>query len=622
MDMSEYKDLFISEVQEHLQAINNAVLQLEHNPDDASALESLFRSFHTIKGMSATMGYEDMSRLAHAVEDLLDRIRQGIARPGPALINLLFAGADVLTSLLADVTADRKSELDLTSLIQQFQSYEREGEEEPGVIEAGPALVLTAVTLSPDCVMKGVRAFMVLERLRELGQVTQIQPSEEDLAEERFDSTFTVVLSSRSSPITIRQRLENIAEVDRVEVSLLEEVKPTGPPPSIKPAPAIPSQSVRVSVRHLDLLLNLVGELVINRSRLWQIQHELEHPELGSVLSEHDRLLHNLRDAVLAVRLVPISQIFDRFPRMVRDLLKAQGKEATLLIEGQTLEVDRTILQGINEPLVHLLRNAVDHGLEMPAERIRQGKPRQGVIRLVARRERDQAVIEVSDDGRGMSPEFILRTAREKGILDEAQAQELSLNQIFMLITHPSFSTATRVTAVSGRGVGMVVVKRQVEALRGSLEIESEAGRGTTFRLRLPLTLAIIQALLVKVGGESYAIPLSFVDRAMELEPEMVQPLQHRQVLLSEETLPLVRLDRLLDVPPHPSARERSYVVVVSHGQRRVALLVDELLGKEEIVVKSFTGFMGTLEGLAGATILGDGRVVLILDIPNLLGSL
>jgi len=383
-----------------------------------------------------------------------------------------------------------------------------------------------------------------------------------------------------------------------------------------RPAPALP-QWVRINVRHLDSLMTLVEALVINRSWLTRIQAQHDIPALKEALGQQGRTLADLRDTVLNARMVPVAQVFNRFPRMVRDLLKQEGKEAELIIVGREIELDRTILEQISDSLVHLLRNAADHGIEPPEEREKVGKPREGTIRLAAWRERDQVIIEVSDDGRGMDPTKIAETAVARGLVTpEEVAEAMSQHEILMLICHPRFSMTEQVTRVSGRGVGMDVARRTVESLRGSLEILSTPGVGSTFRLRLPLTLAIIQALLVKVGPETYAIPSSFIERTVAIEPHQIKPIQHRAVIMLDETLPLIRLDEVLQSPE--GGNDSRYVVVVRREQQKVGLLVDSLIGQEEIVIKSLPGFVGKVRGLAGATILGGGEVVLILDVPNL----
>lgn len=538
MDMSEYKDLFAGEAQEHLEAMNAGLLALEQDAEDTEAVESVFRAAHTLKGMAATMGYQDLAQVAHALEDLLDELRKGNQTLTPALADVVFSGVDALKTLLADALADRPASLDVATLAEGFKTgATATAEEKPGP-----------------------------------GATTPPAPA-----------------------------------------------RPARPATALQP-PELP-QTIRVNAQHLDMLLNLVAELVISRSQLWRIQRRHNLPDLKEALEQHDRLLVILRDAVLETRMVPVAHVFNRFPRMVRDLLREREKEADFLVEGSDIELDRTILEQVTDPLLHLLRNAVDHGIEPPEERERLGKSRRSIIRLSARRERESVVIEVTDDGRGLNRKHVLETAIQRGLISHADADNLSEQQGFLLICNPGFSTAERITEVSGRGVGMDVVKRQIESLHGSLSIVSEPGIGSTFRLRLPLTLAIIQALLVTVGDETYAIPLSQVERTLEMEPAQVKQIQHWRVISDGEVqaLPLLELRVLLDIPGNGTGRDGlGYAVVVGDDRDRLGLVVDELVGQEEIVIRPLPPALGNIQGLAGATILGEGQVVLILDAPNL----
>ena len=641
MDMSQYKDLFVSEALEHLQLINQELVELEQNPASSKALEQIFRSAHTIKGMAATMGYTDLSQLAHALEDLLDRVRQGEQAVTSPLMDVLFASVDSMSALVDDVAADRKSELDIQVLISRLRGIV--ATEEKTVVQestaAPPGVLQVRAILADDCQMKSLRVYMILERLRDLGEVVGTDPPEEVLAGEDFD-TMRVFLRSDTPPDQVQEAIEGLSEVKSVQVLLSEEeaepaevALPSGPERPVQPSPQ--TTMVRVNVQHLDLLLNLVGELVINRGQLFEATRTLEAVArrhglddeallpMKETLDRHDRTLGRLHEAVLQARMVPVNQVFDRFPRMVRDLLRDLGKEAGLEITGRNVEMDRAALEALADPLVHLLRNAADHGLETPEERQRAGKPRQGLIRLSARRERGQAVIEVQDDGQGMDAERILEVAIQRGVLAREHAHELSLDQIMMLICDPRFSMAGQVTDVSGRGVGLDVVKCQVEALRGSIEIETEPGEGTVFRLLLPLSLALTQALLVKVEEETYAVPLHHVERTIKIEPERVQHIHRWEVVrLEDGVLPIFSLRRLLGLPNGNEGSDDTHALVVRRGDQRLGLVVDELLDKQEIVVKSLPGSLAGISGLSGTTIVGAGQVVLILDVPNLVQGL
>ena len=641
MDMSQYKDLFVSEALEHLQLINQELVELEQNPASSKALEQIFRSAHTIKGMAATMGYTDLSQLAHALEDLLDRVRQGEQAVTSPLMDVLFASVDSMSALVDDVAADRKSELDIQVLISRLRGIV--ATEEKTVVQestaAPPGVLQVRAILADDCQMKSLRVYMILERLRDLGEVVGTDPPEEVLAGEDFD-TMRVFLRSDTPPDQVQEAIEGLSEVKSVQVLLSEEeaepaevALPSGPERPVQPA--IQTTMVRVNVQHLDLLLNLVGELVISQGQLFEAarivgtmirQHDGDEEALyalSEALDRHDRKLGRLHEAVLQARMVPMSQVFDRFPRMVRDLLRDLGKEAKFELVGREVEMDRAALEALGDPLVHLLRNAADHGLEGPEERQRAGKPRQGLICLSARRERGQTVIEVQDDGRGMDVSQVLEMAVRRGVVAQEQAHELSPDQVLMLICDPKFSMAGGVTEVSGRGVGMNVVKRQIEALQGSLEIETMPGQGTIFRLLLPPSLALTPALLIKVGEETYAVPLHHVERTIEIDSKEVHRIHRWQVVRWQgEILPIFSLRYLLGLPNGDRYSGDKYALVVRRGDQHFGLLADELLDKQEVVVKPLPKSLAGISGLSGTTIVGAGQVVLILDLANLVQGL
>ncbi|MFZ5917573.1 MAG: chemotaxis protein CheA [Chloroflexota bacterium] len=649
MDMSQYKALFVSEAIEHLQVVNHKLVELERNPQSDEALEQIFRSAHTIKGMAATMGYADLAQLAHALEDVLDRVRQGERAVTPHLMERLFSGVDGLSALVSSVAADQPSDLDVQTLIERIhqaatppQIMPSDGPLPPGGAVQPSGALLVRVQLADDCQMKSLRTYMVLERLRELGEIAATEPEAEILAGADIDS-FDVFLRSGMPSEHIKTAIENISEVEAVSVSSHEPVEsaPIAPAaaeqsamPETAASPPASSGMIRVNVQHLDLLLNLVSELVISRGQLVEAIRALEVfarqndgaeeslLALNEALDHHDRTLGHLHESVLQVRMVPVSQIFDRFPRMVRDLLHELGKEAEFEIEGREVEMDRAALEALSDPLMHLLRNAIDHGLEPPWERQRAGKPARGVLRLVARRERGQAIIEVQDDGRGMDVDRIVDAAITRGLVARERAHELNRDQILMFICQPGFSLADEVTAVSGRGVGMDVVRRQVEALRGALEIHTLPGRGSTFRLSLPLSLALTQALIVDLMGERYAVPLHYIERTVEVDYERVQQLHRWELLqLDDEILPLFRLAHLLGLPASNGAQERQ-ALVVRRGEQKMGLLVDDLLDKQTIVVKPLPESLAGLPGLSGTTVIGNGQVMLILDLPSLIQRL
>lgn len=673
MDVSQYKELFINEAQEHLEALNQSLLELEKDPGNPDVLTEIFRSAHTLKGMAATMGFDQLTELTHEMENVLEGLRNGDIEASSEIVDLLFACFDTLGAIIAHIAEGEGKPVDTQPLMDELRRVSEGGgrpapplpkrEKEvagakvkPGeTSEAGERSILgIRVFLDRDCVLKSVRVFMVTKKLSALGEVLGSVPPMEELEEERFEESFDVFVATAADPEDVRKSLLTIAEVQEVEIRVLEEgevpaetsvgerareekeeiaqeepaplaegvVQPvTEPQPEGTPSTAHPvrTQSIRVNISRLDNLMNLVGELVINRTRLQEIASSHEIPELKEVLAQTARLTAELQDEVMKTRMVPVEHIFNRFPRMVRDLAKSRGKEVDFIMEGKEIELDRTILEEISEPLMHLLRNAVDHGIDAPEEREAAGKPRRGTVKLVARRDRNYVSIEVSDDGKGVDYQRVFDLATERGLISPEERFALGPDDALRIMTLPGFSTAREVTGVSGRGVGLDVVKSKVESLGGMLVMESRPGEGTTFSLKLPLTLAIIQALLVRCRGQTYAIPLSVIAETAMISPHEVRYVSNQEVIfLREEAIPMVRLDRLLEIPGE-EPQEEFPVVVVEMATRRVAVAVDELLGQQEIVISSLDKMLKRIKGFGGATILGTGEVALILDIPSLL---
>jgi len=722
MDISQYKELFISEAQEHLEALNQSMLDLEKDPGNPDVLTEIFRSAHTLKGMSATMGFDQLTELSHEMENVLDGLRGGDIEVSTDIVDLLFGCFDMLGAMVSNISADSSKVLDTRPLIEALRTVyggekgvvagieasakkvkksktrrkkpkpapdkepekeageegveekaeepEKETPEEPaeGKEEAAPEVEGEAeipeeeeeteeeeiedtagekvwkllITLDRDCVLKSVRVFMIFKKLAQIGQVINSRPSVEDLEDEKFDRSFEVVVATKESLESVRRALLTIAEVSEVEVLraegvevLVEEVTEVGiieeepekeevaderaqEAAGMAAAP-VRTQSVRVNISRLDNLMNLIGELVINRTRLQEIASSMKITELKEVLAQTARLTADLQDEVMKTRMVPVEHIFNRFPRMVRDLAKSREKEVDFVIEGKDIELDRTILDEISDPLMHLLRNAVDHGIDSPAEREARGKPRRGSIRLMARRDRNYVSIEVSDDGKGVDAQRIFDIAKKSGFISSEETRTLSPEDTLRFLAMPGFTSAEEVSGVSGRGVGLDVVKNKVESLGGMLIMESIKGEGTTFALKLPLTLAIIQALLVKLHNEIYAIPLGVVAETAVISSHEVKSVSNQEVIfLRDETLPLMRLGRYLGLPGE-NGQGSFPVVVVEVAQKSVAIAVDELMGQQEIVITSLDRFLKRVRGFGGATILGTGEVALILDIPTLL---
>lgn len=639
MDMSKYRDIFVAESRENIVALNKALLEFEKDPTALEPLDEIFRAMHSIKGMAAAMGFEDLAEFAHTTEDILDQMRKHTIQPSPDIIDLLFQAFDTLESFVEEITVGESLDTSFLNLKEQFEAIandqlspaEAVADElvsepldiAPDSLASESALIEVTIYLNKDCQMKGVRAFIVMKTLREMGDVVQTTPSESELEEEKFGTHFKVVLTSDEPKEKIQQAVLKILEVENVQIrdaSLAAPEKSKQPAAQQQKTVFQKTKSVRVAIEHLDNLMNSVEELVLNRGRLARLTRPLGNAQISGIIEQLARLTTNLRDEVMQSRMVPASELFDRYPRLVRDISKELNKHVDLVIEGGDIELDRTVLDQINDPVVHLLRNAIDHGVENPESRAQQGKPERGVIEISVSRERSNVLITVEDDGKGMDPEQLRTRAVEKGMLSPEEANLLTDEEAFLLITRPGFSTSNVITDVSGRGVGMDVVRTRIRGLGGTLSIHSASGMGTSFGLRLPLTLAIIQGLEVDVYGEVYVIPLTHIVETMELAGHEIQTIKQEEVtILRGEVVPLVRLSEVLDVPSNGNGTNEFAAVIVEVGNRRRGLVVSRLIGQNEIVVKPLRGVINTVNLFTGVTILGDGQPAFILDVASFL---
>lgn len=541
MDMSQYKDLFVSEVREHLQGMNEAIVALEGAPGDRERIDYLFRMAHSIKGMSASMGYGEMSELAHKMEDLMDRVRKGTIGFTSGVADLLLEGSDSLSSMLSQVEAGGDGRRDTGDLVGRLAGYAPPPEQ----------------TATPDASIAALPA----------GEAPPPEKQGQLPARDKPDST----------------------------------------------------PNVRVKTEVLDTLVNITGELLTHKNRMVSMSREMGNPALTEAIGDLSRLVRELQDEVLKVRLMPFSSLADRLPRMVRDLAKRSGKEVAFRLSGKEIELDRGILEGLSDPLLHLLRNAVDHGLETPADRIAAGKNPAGTISLEVRREKDRVLVAVSDDGRGMDPRHIAAAAVEKGVIAPGEAAVLTPAEALMLICLPGFSTAAEVTDVSGRGVGMDAVRVAIQSLGGSLAIEAAPGSGSSFTLSLPLTISIIQVLLAVCGPMVVAVPVTKVVRTVDLRRDAVFSRGRRKMfLLGEEEIPLMSLHRFLGIRLHPIKGPSVPAVVVEMRGHLVGLVVDRFLGQQDVFVKPLGRPLNRMRGVSGAAVLGDGQVMFILDPADL----
>ena len=653
MDLSRYMDIFVAESQEHLDNLNKNLLLLEKNPDNKSVLNEIFRSAHTLKGMAATMGLERMAELTHEMETVLTFLKEGKIVVKQDIIDLLLSCLDDLNAMIRSFVKEGKEPCIAQGLIdalrnlsecgsdqsqeQTKSSYFEFNEYELSVLEASKESNYMSyhikIELAEGTVMKSARAFMVFRCLEDFGQIIKCIPPVQDLEEEKFDNSFEIFLITLEDAEKITTALNSISEV---KVASITEVNIERSLSSITPAvhsqkddseaenfiissKALHLKTVRVDIDRLDDMMNLVGELVINKTRLEQIASGYRMSEMEEAIEQMGRLTTDLQSLVMKVRMVPIRQVFDRFPRMVRDISHSLQKNVELVIEGEETELDRTVIDEIGEPLVHLIRNALDHGIEPPDERVAVDKPKTALLRLAARQEGNNVIIEVEDDGRGMDIDEIRKQAINKGFIDPREMEHLDDKAVLNIIFEQGFSTNNTVNDISGRGIGMDVVKSKIESLNGTIDIETEKGKGTKVIINLPLTLAIIQALLVKVGEEQYAIPLHSIDETTFLIPEQIKMVQNHEVfLLRDMVLPLIRCSRLLEVPTANQKNNEEFVVVVHKGAQRLGLVVDELVGQQEIVIKPLGNLLAGIPGIAGATILGNGQVATILDVNSL----
>jgi two-component system, chemotaxis family, sensor kinase CheA len=607
MDLARYAALFLSEGREQLGTCSEALLDWERTPGAAEPVVRLFRAMHTFKGMAAAMGYANLTELAHQCESILDRLRNDPAS-GRELIDLVFQVVDALDQGSARAVEGNDNRLEFSALLAELRSVSL-GAESGAAATFGPANAAAEgrsvrVMIRPGAAMRGARAMMVLRKAETLGRVSALQPSLAALELDSFDGRLTFQLATDADEAAVTTTLQAVGDIYAVEFA--------GPSVETSEA-AAHGRQIRMDLRRLDAVMNLVGELVVAKGRLGDLADADGSPALQAVSARIDRIAGDLYGEVMQARLTPVWQVFDRFPRVVRDLARQLHRRVRCEVDGEDTQLDRAILDEIGQPLIHLLRNAVDHGIELPAERVRLGKPEEGLIRVSASSDRNTVLIRVSDDGAGIDRKRVLASAVRSGLVPSSTT-ELPEDQLLKVLSRPGFSTATQVTDVSGRGMGMDAVVSRLRALGGSVELATTAGQGSVFTLRLPMTLAVVRALLAQVGKEQYAIPLAGIAETVEFRPDRIGALDGREAyLLRDEILPMVRLrDRLGVTGPRPAGRQPAVVLEV--GDRRAVLVVDALVGQQEIVVESFDAPKGTLPVFSGATILGDGVPALILD--------
>jgi two-component system, chemotaxis family, sensor kinase CheA len=682
--------VFLDEAEEQLQAMEAGIIRLEKEGNDPELLQEIFRAAHTLKGSSATLGHKKMAEVTHAMENVLDKLRKGKLDLSSAAGDTMLACLDVLQAFKEEIASGQESGVTTGQILARLGEIDRAGATDPSQPAAhapetvalpvglpalapqeeanlraargrGLAPFWAVITLDKTAPMPAVRAFQALIGLGDVGEVIRSWPSQQEVEEDKIGDDLKVLGVTAQGLEKVRSVLEGVPDARLAELSSLAgtAAAPAGAPMAEVAAAVLEaypgtaeagggadagdkagpvsvksgksaSHTVRVDVDALDNLMNLVGELVIERTRLNQVLTRLETDRDGdevtqvmsSALTQIGRMTSNLQDEIQRARMLPVENLFRKFPRMVRDTAQKAGKEIDFVLLGQETELDRSVIEEIGDPLMHLLRNAVDHGVEPPMDRLRAGKPSRGTIILEAFHEENHIIISVRDDGRGMDPGRIRASAVRKGLITDEAARRMSDHEVINLVWAPGFSTAEKVTDLSGRGVGLDVVHKNIEKLNGSVEIKSAIGKGTEFRVKLPLTLAIIRSLQVQVLETIYCMPLSSVVETDRIAVAEIQTVRQREVIVKRgEVIPLLRLVDAFELerPEGYEEPDEIFVVIVSVLGKQVGLVVDNLIGEGDVVIKPLGKFIGDVPGISGATIMGDGGVAIILDISSLI---
>ncbi|WP_088041206.1 chemotaxis protein CheA [Bacillus sp. EAC] len=669
MEMNQYLDLFIDESREHLQNINENLLELEKDPTNLAIVNEIFRSAHTLKGMSATMGYEDLANLTHQMENVLDAIRNNKLTVNSSILDVVFQSIDDLEAMVESIATGGDGKRDVKEIVRKLAAIEKGTDftdEQETVkndsgqltlqyddydyavieqsMEQGFNVYEIRIELTSSCILKAARSFMVFEALEQNGEILKSNPSVDKLETEQFDAVFYVTFVTKIDFSDVKNVIMKISEINSVEITsfdlsrMKQEVEhneaakviaaaenevaatatvvETNDQPKNKAANQANSKTIRVNIERLDILMNLFEELVIDRGRLEQISRDLSHVELQETVERMTRVSSDLQSIILNMRMIPIDTVFNRFPRMVRQLSKDLNKKIDLQIFGAETELDRTVIDEIGDPLVHLIRNALDHGIETPEVRVSKGKPETGTVQLKAFHSGNHVFIEVKEDGAGINRDKVLEKALKNKIITEQQASTLTDKQVYELIFASGFSTAEVLSDISGRGVGLDVVKSKIESLGGTVSVDSVLGHGTTFSVQLPLTLSIISVMLVELQKEKYAIPLSSIIETAFIKKTDIMSAHNQKVIdFRGKVVPLLYLNDLFNVPTETTnTTDGISVVIVRKGDKLAGLVVDSFIGQQEIVLKSLGNYLTNVFAISGATILGDGQVALILD--------
>ncbi|WP_371805279.1 chemotaxis protein CheW [Candidatus Lokiarchaeum ossiferum] len=705
-NMDKYKDLFLEESKDRLEELDRQILALEKDPGNLQHVEDMFRTAHTMKGMAATMGFNDFAHLTHQMENIMDIIKNQGHLADLETTSLLFECRDVLDNSIGEIENGDESSVDYSGILNKLDAYinklsskhdsEKNGDEntddEPLISESkgegeveeissnfealdtvpqinsteelldqfadelmlidediiainkitqeNKSVYLVQIKLFEKTEMKYARAYLCVKKVKDFGTIYRMIPDEADLKEENFGTEFSIIvfIDNDKKIKYLQQDIESVAAVETVDILLLKKslssetaVEKKNKSNKTSKDKDFSVQNVKVSIKHLDNLMNMTGELLISKIRLDKVAQTYNIAELNETLNLINRITFDLQEEVLQMRMIPVSHIFDRFPRMVRDLTKSLGKLIDFSMEGRDIELDRTIIDQIGDPIVHLLRNSIDHGIEMPDEREKIGKNQIASLKLLAYRDKNYVVIEISDDGKGIDFNKIKEKALEKHLITAEDAEKMTDYDSKRLLLGGGISTADKLSEISGRGVGLGVVKQKIEALGGIVDVESKMGKGSTFRLKLPLTVAIIKSLLVSLGAkqfdheETYAIPINNVVRTIVIHEEEIRTIKNKEVItILGKIVSIVRLrelvqfknqnekDKELDTLPMKT------IIVIERGGMEVGLLVDNLIGQQEIVIKTLGGMLKGVKGVSGGAILGDGKVALIIDVSSL----
>ena len=644
-DLAKYSKLFVTESREYLRSLNEAMIELESNPGDETLVETMFRACHTIKGMAGMMNVHAITETSHALEDLLNAVRNGQVTPTGEVAEVIFRGLDALDAMVASV--ERGEDVtEVAGLTDELRAAAlgkgSDGKKTPAKDEkpkarkkaekarktAQPSKKGIRIRFTRKCAFPSARALVIIKELGRASKVLNTDPSEKEIDQETVFENLTLVVEPEKGFDEALRRIAAMPDADEVRIGDPDEeasgwnkiqVRPGRPSKATPDRPV--AQTIRVGMDKLDELLDDVSELVIARSRLMERSASHEDRDLEDISIHIDKLTSEIQAKVLGIRMIPLESVMARFPRMIRDIAKTEGKEIEFIVDGGNIELDRTVIDRISDPIMHILRNCVDHGIETEDERKDTGKRPRGLIRIVASKQQDHVLIEISDDGKGIDYDSIRDKAVSKGLMTRDEADVALARDLLDLLFRSGFSTKDGVSEVSGRGVGLDVVRKNVEELGGSVMISSSKGAGSTFSLWLPFTLAIIDAMLVSIADQIYAVPMGIISESHRFESSEVKRIRDREVVqLRGEVLPIIRMRRFFGIPEMPETDKLS-VLIVQSRERRAALAVDDLIGHQQIVVKSLDRRLRRVRGISGGTILGSGRIALILDVDSILGG-